>query len=310
MELFPLVGEESALLFRVHHCVADGLALVQLLCEIADEPRPTSPSSPKRARPGARRTLPSPRAALDKTRELLGSLLRTATARADPAPDLHRPSGQKRVAWSSPLSLAALTQTAESHGCHVTDLLLAASAEALAHGLAASGRAVPSSVHALVPMGASPGRRELGNRFASTFVELALDEPDAFRRIERMTESTRKLRDPAQARFARALIGLSGWLSPSLMKSALNRFSRRASLLLSNVPGPSQPVRLCGHAVTSLIVFAPPSLSVGLSFTAFGYGNELRVGVEADAAVALAPAQLVADFEQMLRRLSEREHRV
>jgi WS/DGAT/MGAT family acyltransferase len=304
MELFPLDDGGSALLFRVHHCVADGLSLVRLLCQLADAPRPSTSAPPSSAPRPARRSLPDPREAFHKMWELLGGLLRTATACADPAEELHVPSGQKCVAWSSPLDLAALSHTAESRGCHVTDLLLTASAEALARGLAASGRPVPRRVHALVPVGASPGRRELGNHFASTFVELALDEPDAFRRIEHMN-STSKLHDPAQARFERALIGLAGWLSPRIMRSAMYRLSRRASLVLSNVPGPSQHVRLWGHSVNSVIVFAPASLSVGLSFTLFGYAGELRLGVETDAAVPLTPAQLVADFEQTLRGLSE-----
>jgi diacylglycerol O-acyltransferase len=213
------------------------------------------------------------------------------------------------VAWSSALDLAALAHIAHSHGCHISDLLLAGSAEALARSLAACGRPIPSRLHALVPTGASLGRRELGNHFASTFVELVLDEPDAFRRIERMRESTSKLQDPAQARLARTLIGLAGWLSPPLMRSAMDRLSRRATLVLSNVPGPSQQVKLCGHAVQSVVVFAPPSLSMGVSFTVFGYAGELRLGVATDAAVPLTPENLVADFERAMRGLCERPKR-
>jgi diacylglycerol O-acyltransferase len=303
MELFSLDDGTSALLFRVHHCVADGLALVHLLCELADEPRPAPPAAPS----AARRAPAPPRLqdTLHKTRELVGGLLRAATVKSDPAAELHASSGTKCVAWSSPLELDSLTRTAEVRGCHVTDLLLAASADALAQGLAACGRPVPARVHALVPTGASFGQRELGNRFASTFVELVLDEPDAFRRIERMRESTSKLRDPVQARVARTLVGLAGWLSPPLMRSAMDRLSRGATLLLSNVPGPSRRVRLCGHSVRSVVVFAPPSLSVGVSFTLFGYAGELRLGVATDAAIPLTPEQLVADFEHALRSLCE-----
>lgn len=307
MELLPRDDGSSVLLFRVHHCVADGLALVRLLCELADEPRPTAPVPAAGARSGG--PLPGVGGTVRKARALVGGLLRTATARLGTEEELHASSGTKRVAWSSALELAALARVAQTHGCHVTDLLLAASAEALARGLAARGRSIPRRLHALVPTGASLGRRELGNHFASTFVELVLDEPDAFRRIERMRDSASKLHDPAQARLARALIGLAGWLSPPLMRSAMDRLSRRATLLLSNVPGPSQRVKLCGHALESVVVFAPPSLSVGVSFTVFGYAGELRLGVATDAAVPLAPGQLAADFEQALRRLCERPQR-
>lgn len=233
----------------------------------------------------------------------LWSTVLELSAPADGSRELHAPCGRKAVAWSAPLDLARLTAAAEARGRHVTELLLSAAAEALARGLCASGHGMPSRARALVPFGASLGRRELGNHFASTFVDLALDEPDPWRRIARMAEHTEKLHDPTRARAARSLIGLAGWLSPALMRRTLGFFSQRASLVLSNVPGPSQPVRLLGHPVRSIVVFAPASGSLGLSFTLFGYAGELRLSVEVDRALPLAPAQLVEHFQTALQAL-------
>ena len=305
MDLFPLAEGGSALFFRVHHCIADGLALVRLLDEISDVP---SPAQPRRIRtPRARETSAwqAARQLVPKAPEIASTLLGLAAAHADPGLELHTPSGVKRVAWSSRLELARLSQTAEALGCHLTELVLAASAEALAAGLSAGTRPLPRRLHALVPFAASLGRRELGNHYASTFVELVLDEPDPFRRIARMMATTRKLRDPAQARLALGLVGLSGLLAPPLMRRAIDRFSRRATLALSNVKGPAQPLRLCGRALRSVIVFAPASASMGVSLTLFGYAGALRLGVETDAASPLLATQLVADFEKALARLSQ-----
>jgi diacylglycerol O-acyltransferase / wax synthase len=302
MELLQLEGSQSALLFRVHHCVADGLALVRLLCELADEPRPTPPQGGSGSR--ARGHSSGAGGAARRVRALWSTVLELTSARADDARELHTPCGRKAVAWSAPLDLARLNAVAAAHGRHVTELLLSAAAGALARGLCAAGREVPSRTRALVPFGASLGRRELGNHFASAFVDLPLDEPEPWQRIARMAEHTEKLHDPTRARAARTLIGLAGWLSPALMRRTLDYFSRRASLVLSNVPGPSHPVRLLGHAVRSIVVFAPASGSMGLSFTLFGYAGELRLSVEVDRAIPLAPAQLVEDFQAALDTLS------
>jgi diacylglycerol O-acyltransferase len=300
LELFPLADGRSALHLRVHHCLGDGLSLVRLLCELADEPRPALPrgaAHPHRARPSQ----PTPQRARRLAGELGRTLVDTLASRADPARELHALSGNKRVAWSRPLDLTALTQLAEAHGRHVTELLLGAAAEALADALAASGCAVPKRVRALVPTGASLGERELGNHYASTFVELVLDEPEPWRRIERMSKTTGKLRDAAQARLARTMIGCAGWLSPPVMRRAMGFMSRRASLVVSNVPGPAEPVRLLGHEVRSVVVFAPPAASIGVSFTLFGYAGALRLGVQTDAAVPLPPSELVHGFERALQ---------
>jgi diacylglycerol O-acyltransferase len=303
LELFPLVDERSALHLRVQHCLGDGLSLVRLLCELADEPQPSWPQPAARRR-AHRYSLPTPSRALRKAGEFGRGFVNTLVSRADATRELHRPCGRKRVAWSRALDLGALTQLAEAHGYHVTELLLGATADALAHDLAEHGRHVPSRLRALVPTGAGLGRRELGNHYASAFVELILDEPDAWRRLERISESTSMLRDAAHARFARTLIGLAGWLSPPLMRGAMDFMSRRASLTVSNVPGPSEHVRLLGHRVDSIVVFAPPAASIGISFTLFGYAGSLRLGVETDAAVPLSPEQLVQHFERALHELS------
>ncbi len=305
MELFPLVGGRCALHLRVQHCLGDGLSLVRLLCELADEPRPIMPRAGARSRGPRRWMLPTPRAVVGKANELARTLLGTLTSRPDAAHDLHAPSGEKRVAWSRPLNLPELSQLAAARGHHVTELALAATADALAHELAAHGRAVPTRLRALVPTGASLGRRELGNHYASAFVELVLDEPDPWRRIARISESSAKLRDGAQARLSRTMLGLTGWLSPPLMRSATEFMSRRASLVLSNVPGPAQRVRLYGHEVGDIVVFAPPAASIGVSFTLFGYGHRLSLGVETDAALPLAPQALVAGFERALHAFTE-----
>jgi hypothetical protein len=42
---------------------------------------------------------------------------------------------------------------------------------------------------------------------------------------------------------------------------------------------------------------------LGVSFTVFGYGSELRLGVETDAALQLPPERLVRAFERILSEL-------
>src|SRR5690606_25480225 len=70
MELLPLEGGRSALLFRVHHCIADGRSLVRLLCDIADPPRPELPGRARPSRAHAADLRPSLQGVAHKAREL------------------------------------------------------------------------------------------------------------------------------------------------------------------------------------------------------------------------------------------------
>ncbi|HEX7481479.1 MAG TPA: WS/DGAT domain-containing protein [Polyangiales bacterium] len=306
LELLPLSDGSSALLLRVQHCLADGRALVRLLSELADLPV-APPKTPEPARSRGRRRLArhmKPAQLAREARALGAALWHVLSMRDERASPLHAAlSGKKLVAWSQALDLPRLTRTAAACGCHVTDLLLSAAAGAVADGLRHAGGAVPDYVRALVPFAMAQGPGELGNHYASVFVDLPTYRMAARLRVERVAAATRQLRDRSETRLTLALTGLSGVLAPSLMRALVDRFSRKASLVLSNVPGPSQRVALMGHEVRSIIVFAPPSGNMALSFTLFGYAGELRLGVQIDAAARLPPQRFSAGFERALREL-------
>ena len=125
-DLVDLVPGGSALLVRIHHCMADGQALVALLEELADE-------APHEEEATAHRPPPSRRS--HRRRGLFGQLaglFRFLTLSGDPESALRRPlGGHKRVAWSEAISLDAVKSIARARGHHVTEVLLAAVAGAL-----------------------------------------------------------------------------------------------------------------------------------------------------------------------------------
>jgi hypothetical protein len=77
-------------------------------------------------------------------------------------------------------------------------------------------------------------------------------------------------------------------------------FTRKATLMVTNVPGPRTRVRLAGRELSSVMVWAPTSGRMGLSATLLSYGGELRIGIAADANLDLEPEELVRDFERAL----------
>ena len=136
-DLVDLAPAGSALLVRIHHCIADGRALVALLGELADEAPRAEEATPHR---------PPPSPALHRRGGWLGQLtglFRFLTLSGDPESALRRPvGGRKRVAWSEPLSLDAIKAIAMSRGHHVTDVLLAGVAGALASPRAGPGAGI------------------------------------------------------------------------------------------------------------------------------------------------------------------------
>ncbi|HSY41328.1 MAG TPA: WS/DGAT domain-containing protein [Polyangia bacterium] len=309
-EVVDLLPSGSALLVRIHHCIADGRALVALLEQLADhgsdedsrgssdegsrateEQSPTRKSSqPTRARRFFRQ---------------LGGLFRFPLSR-DPVSLLRRPlNGRKCVAWSEAIPLEPIKALAAAHGHHVADVLLAGVAGALDRYAREHGQ-VPRSVHTLLPVAAAPSRAsagELGNHYASVFVSLpaAVDDPRA--RLEMIARDMAVLRSGGQSRIASGLMRVAGSVAPGLERRAMRWGSRRASLVVSSLAGPKRSLHVAGQPLGAVVIWAPAAATIGLSITLFGYAGAIRLGVLADSAVIDRPEELVVAFQAALDEL-------
>ena len=188
-------GNGSALLTRIHHCYADGIALISVMLSLTADTAEASIVKPvAKERPkGAKHemdfwtSVTKPMAsvwsgAMKLTRGLVEQGLEIAK---DPAtmrefatkgmeladelrkiammdPDTHtRFKGNlgkiKRVAWCDPLPLAEVKVIGKAHGCSVNDVLLATAAGALRDYLERQGDAsVDVEIRAVVPVNLRP----------------------------------------------------------------------------------------------------------------------------------------------------------
>ena len=295
-DLVDLASGGSALLVRIHHCMADGQALVAVLEELADEAPPRPEATSRRPPPSRRRG--------GFLGQLTG-LFRFLTLSGDPDSPLRRPlGGQKRVAWSEAIPLDFVKSIARARGHHVADVLLAAVAGALDRTMRDRGQA-PRSVRALFPV-ALPSKSSadgVGNHYASVFVRLPIAVADPQARLEAIARDMAVLRTWGKSRAAIGLTRLAGSVAPGIERRAMRRWSRRASLVVSSLAGPTAPLRVAGHPIRSIVVWAPSPASIGLSLTFFGYDGALRLGVLVDSAVMDRPQELVAAFQAAIEEI-------
>jgi diacylglycerol O-acyltransferase len=298
LELVDLTPTGTALLVRIHHCIADGQALVTLLQELADELPGAGPRAEKAAHPPAPAAMPERGSFFRR----LGGLFRFLSLSGDPLGLLHRPlSGHKTFAWSAAIPLTEIKAIARAGGHRVVDVLLAGVAGALDRYQRAHGQA-PRSLRALLPVAApaSASTHGLGNHFASVFVRLPIANADPGARLETIAHEVAALRKGAALRMALGLVRLAGAIAPAIEHWAVRWWSQRASLVVSSLAGPTEPLRVAGQALRSVVVWAPAPASVGLSLTFFGYAGDLHLGVLADDAVIGRPEELVTAFQAAL----------
>ncbi len=322
----------SALVARIHHCYADGIALVQVLLSLTDTSRAPSASSrldrawlKHEAVPVARRV-----GAMERYMQLGGKALEQgmammqdpslatllakeggeiarellyALALPDDPPSLLRGrlGVSKRVAWAEPLDLEEVKAVGRACGCTVNDVLMAAAAGALRGYMRERGEALEGvTLRATVPVNLRPleHAKKLGNHFGLVFLDLPVGESNPVRRLQRVADCMRQLKQSRQAIVAYGLLAALGIAPQPVQELALELFSRKASAVATNVPGPQQPLYLAGCELREIMFWVPQTGSIGVGLSILSYRGKVHFGLIADA-------RLIPDPDAVVRRFGE-----
>ncbi|GAA4865322.1 wax ester/triacylglycerol synthase family O-acyltransferase [Luteimonas vadosa] len=320
----------SALVARIHHSYADGIALVQVLLSLTDTQRNPGKGADlarawlkddgasvarrvgaveRYARLGNRvmetgRDLlrdPSLAGVLAKEGGEIARELVTALSLPDDPPSLLRGElgKRKRVAWAEPLDLDDVKAVGRACDCTVNDVLMATATGALRGYMIERGDDPDGlTVRATVPVNLRPleHARKLGNHFGLVFLDLPVGEENPVGRLERVSASMDGLKASRQAVVAFGLLAALGMAPGAVQEVALELFSRKASAVATNVPGPQQPLYLAGSLVRELMFWVPQTGSIGIGVSIISYNGRVHFGLVADAGLIPDPDAVVRRF--------------
>lgn len=335
-------GDGAAMVARIHHCIADGIALGRVLLSLTDEtpdagiaPVGGGDTGPGRAagllgaltRPvasavGAVRGVAGATAheAIEVGRHPSHLLDLAAGGRADAAAlakvllkGADEPTALKgdlgvarRVAWSSPVPLDRVKAFGHATGTTVNDVILTAVTGALHDHLRARDSLV-DELTALVPFNLRPLDQplpaELGNRFGLVFLTLPIGIEDNRRRLDEVHSRMEEIKGSPEGAIAYGVLDVMGRTPVQLERRLVDLFSTKGTAVMTNVPGPRRPVYLGGTPVRGILVWAPCSGGVSTSVSVFSYAGEITVGLMVDAGLVPDPDAIVADFERGLESL-------
>ena len=329
----------SALISRIHHCYADGIALVQVLLSLTE-----MGEDDKRKKSLAKRWLKKEEhapvaqrvGAIDRYMQLGNKMLEKgmdfyrdpslAAVLASEGVDIAREIGlalslsddpdtvlkgrlgvSKRVAWAEPLSLDEVKSVSRALRCTVNDILLASATGALRSYMIERGEQLDGiTIRATVPVNLRPleHAKQLGNHFGLVFLDLPVGEPNPMRRLERVAASMKVLRKSRQAVATFGALAAVGMAPPAVQAFALEMFSRKASAVATNVPGPQMPLYLGGSKIRDLMFWVPQNGSIGLGISILSYNGAVHFGLIADAKLMPDPDSVIQrfrpEFEKML----------
>ena len=330
----------SAWVARIHHCYADGIALVKVLLAMTDEgaaaaaahpePRPDHTDSllPRWLAPVTNTVettwhtgtslvgayfdlLMHPSHALDYARQgidLAAEAARLALMPSDsPTRFKGTPTGAKRVAWSERLVLDEVKAVAHATGCSVNDVLLSCVAGALRAYLVDQGDPVDGAeLRAMVPvnMRTDSDTTALGNYFGLVAVLLPLGMENPVERLYEVKRRMTELKSSRQALVALGVLAAVGMAPKRVQQEILDLLASRASAVMTNVPGPQHPLHMAGARLKEIVFWVPQSGTIGMGISILSYDGGVQFGIVTDRNLIADPepiAQLFArQFEQLL----------
>lgn len=328
--------EGSALVARLHHCIADGVALVRVMLSMTDD----SPAGSAVARRQRRRQRPlgggtwlpevvddafrsvrrmtnrGLRTVLDPERAKAalrqGATALSVTARLaamPPDPDTLFRGGlctRKICAWSDALPLDDVKAFGKKVGATINDVLLAGVAGALRSYMVQRGaRPDGLDLRAVLPVNLRPDDEVelLGNRFGLVFLALPVGITDRGERLRVLKERMDAIKDSAEAVVTYAILDAIGMTTPAVETQAVRFFGSKATAVMTNVPGPRQTLYLAGAPVRSLMFWVPQSARLGIGVSIISYVGQVRVGVVTDSGLVPDPDAIVAGFHEELRAM-------
>jgi len=333
----------SAVILRIHHSYADGIALIHVLLALTD-PAAEATSRPKIEAERASEEeagifrrffnpvdkavhttlklgrgligegtdlIKHPTHALDYARNgvrLAAEITRLALMSDDSRTRFKGDLGvSKRVAWAEPLPLDEVKTVGKALGGSVNDVLLAAVAGALRDYLVERGDPVPAElqVRAVIPVNLrSPEKAtQLGNFFGLVFLTLPVGIANPLERVYEVRRRMNELKESFQPILALGLLGAAGMGPNRVQQSLLEMLSKKASAVMTNVPGPREPIYLGGARLAEMMFWVPQSGQIGMGVSILSYNNRVHFGLVADQKLVADPEAIIGRFAGEFEKL-------
>ena len=327
----------SALVTRFHHCIGDGTAMTALALRLYDTTGDAPIERPDFAEPlqlqddaaagwveaavgaivrstyalvsatdAVVETVSNPLPVVERiaavvggTGMLLGELMKDDDP---PSPFKGVVSQGKRVAWSAPVSIADVKGIGTLADAKVNDVLVAAMTGALRGYLLDRGVDVAhTTLRALVPVDLRPPERalELGNDFGLVLLDLPVAAATPLERLRATKAAMDALKHSAEPVAMRALFEFFGRTPKQVSDIPQSLISGKASLVMTNVMGPTQPLYVAGVPIDRVMFWVPhPGDHLGMGISILSYCGSATLALVTDARLVPDPGAITTRFEQ------------
>ncbi len=324
------------LVSRIHHCYADGIALIQVLLSMTSTSRekslnltPESNNKEHHRKLGVLNSVVNPakkqfnnsikianqikdigieallnpsliEKGVTEMTDIAAELYNALTLPDDP-PTVFKSklSVRKNAAWADSIDLGKVKAIAYATGTTVNDVLISNLAGALREYMIKNNQNPNEIViNATVPVNLRPleHAKNLGNHFGLVFLKLPIFESNPLRRLAYVHQEMNELKKSKQAIVSFGLLSAIGMAPASVQNMLLDLFSKKATTVLTNVPGPQVPLYISGTEVQKIMFWVPQNGTIGMGISILSYNGKVEFGLIVDKNMVSDPENVIKEF--------------
>jgi WS/DGAT/MGAT family acyltransferase len=207
----------------------------------------------------------------------------------------------KRAIWSQALSLESAKSVGGMMGGTVNDVLLCALTGALRRYLESQGERIDGlNIRSIIPvsLGTTDNLDLSGNRFGLVFLSLPIGIGDHLQRLTVIRRRMQAIKRSPEAVVALGILGAVGMSPAQVEKTIVNIFGMKGSAVITNVPGPRQPLFMAGSKISDLVFWIPTPGNLGLGISFISYAGKITLGITSDQGLIPDPETILDYFYQ------------
>ncbi|MCH8487840.1 MAG: wax ester/triacylglycerol synthase family O-acyltransferase [Candidatus Cyclonatronum sp.] len=298
----------TTLVAKLHHCIADGIALVRILLSLTTVAPGGAFFEPHREYKPVRRTGQRHsglfNSAGDGIRRITKALYKFVSMPADTATHVKGAlQPLKKAAWSASVPLVEVKFLAAKYKATINDILLWLACGALRRYLTEAGEKpeTASSFRVSIPVNLRGDTDTLmtGNQFGLVFLELPVGIENGQERLRIVQRRMNEIKASGEAWVAYGVLSLLGKMPLIVEQFIVNFLSSKCSAVVTNVPGPRRPLYLAGAKIEEIMFWVPKSGMLGVGISLISYNGGVSIGVASDANRLPQPEKVTQYFVEM-----------
>ncbi|XP_066924997.1 putative diacyglycerol O-acyltransferase MT1809 [Clytia hemisphaerica] len=311
-KIIPTANKKSYLIFvKFHHTIGDGFAMVGLLSRLVDK-RPEFLNFSKSTRKTNFMANPIKRAITGIITGPLAMLVLVFSFRIKNPFRAKTPPVKKIVSWTPPISLDLVRRIKTKTESTVNDVMMSCLAGAIRRYLSEVRQKKPQDFPIAMTFNARSSSAKLadtiplGNKSGGLFLSLPVSVENPIERLDITRARLNKLKTLSHPHlFSFLYFSVIGGLPELIGRISTYSINRHASMIVSNVPGPTEPIFILGSPIESIVFTPPLHGDVGMAASVFSYNKKIRVTLMSDKTIVRDLPRLTNFFTQEVQRLEE-----